>query len=277
MSTRKDVVGRLPALSERQRRSLPVAVVGIAAAAVAARFVVAMAVNAPAGPAAAGLSSLDATATGTAALAAVVVGLVDRRPTVGFGLLFVGVFGLLSLLSGAAVVPAAVAVTAGTVAVAVAARERLSTGELGVGIVLSIALAVGLASGVGGLVGLRSVASTLALAGLGLVPVFAATDGRALVGGGLAFGAVVLVGLSMPFVTGAVTLVGGGVVGASLPVVALAAAGTVSTASAAGRTRNLPLLAGVVLLALAGVPATLSRAVPFALGVATLLALEGSR
>ncbi|MFC6976120.1 hypothetical protein ACFQL1_17795 [Halomicroarcula sp. GCM10025709] len=47
--------------------------------------------------------------------------------------------------------------------------------------------------------------------------------------------------------------------------------------SAAGRTRNWPLLAGVALLALAGVPATLGRAVPFALGIATLVALEGSR
>lgn len=276
MSTRKAVVGRLSALPEERRRSLLMAAVGVAVVAVTARFVAALAVNAPGGPSV-GFPSLDATATVAAALAAVVSGALADRPTVGIGLLFVGVFGLLSTVSGSAAVPAAVAVAGGTGVVLATARDRRSTGELVVGTVLTVALSLGLASGVGGVVGLRSVASTVALAGLGLVPVFAATDGRALIGGGLAFGAVVLVGLSVPFVTGAVTLVGGGVVGASLPVVALAAAGTVATASAAGRTRNWPLLAGVVLLALAGVPATLTRAVPFALGVATLLVLEGSR
>ena len=276
MSTRKAVVGRLSALPEERRRSLLMAAVGVAVVAVTARFVAALAVNAPGGPSV-GFPSFDATATVAAALAAVVSGALADRPTVGIGLLFVGVFGLLSTVSGSAAVPAAAAVAGGTGVVLATTRHRRSTGELVVGTVLTVALSLGLASGVGGVVGLRSVASTVALAGLGLVPVFAATDGRALIGGGLAFGAVVLVGLSVPFVTGAVTLVGGGVVGASLPVVALAAAGTVATASAAGRTRNWPLLAGVVLLALAGVPATLTRAVPFALGVATLLVLEGSR
>jgi hypothetical protein len=277
MSTRETVLAHLPALRQSQRRSLPVAVVALAALAVAARFVAALAVNTPGGPSVVGSGTLATTATATAALGAAAVGLIARRPSTGFGLLFVGVFGLLSLLSSAAATPAAVAVVAGTAAVVATERDRLADGELAVAGVLVGALALGLASGVGGLVGLRSLASTLALAGLGLVPVFAATDTRALVGGGLAFGAVVLVGLSIPFVTGAVTLVGGGVVGASLPVVALAAAGTVSTASAAGRTRNWALLAGVVLLALSGVPATLPRAVSFALGVATLVSLEGGR
>ncbi|MFC7076292.1 phosphate ABC transporter permease [Haloarcula halophila] len=277
MSTHKTVLGHLPALPEEHRQSLPIAVVGIAAVAVAARFVAALAVNAPGAPSTVAVESLGWIATAIPALAAVVAGVFARRPTVGVGLLFVGVFGLLSLVSGAAAAPAAVAVVAGTVAVVVAARDRLSTGERAAGAVLLTALTVGLASGVGGFVGLRSVGSTLTLAGMGLSLVFTATDGRALIGGGLAFGAVVAVGLSVPFVTGAVTLVGGGVVGTPLPVVALAAAGTVSTASAAGRTRNWPLLAGVVLLALAGVPATVARAVPFALGIATLVSLEGSR
>jgi hypothetical protein len=252
------------------------AVVGVAAVAVVAQALAATVVNAPVGPSGVG-TALFALPTAVAAVAAVGVALTADDPAVGVGLLFVGVFGLLSLLSGTVALPAAVAVTGGTVAVAVAGRRSLSPVSAGALGVLLVALTVGLASGVGDVVALRPVASTLALVGVAVTPVFAATTGRTALAGGLAAGAVLAVGLARPFLTGAVTLVGGGVVGASLPVVALAAAGAVTTASAASRRREWLLLGGVALLAFAGVPATLDRAVAFALGVATLTLREVDR
>jgi len=252
------------------------AVVAAAAVAVLARALVTTLANAPGGPAV-GSGTLGGVPTAAAALAAVGVALTTDEPAVGVGLLFVGVFGLLSLVSAAVALPAAVAVVTGTAAVALTRRESLSSvPALTVGVLL-VALTGGLASGVGGAVALRPVASTLALVGVALTPVFAATTGRATLAGGLAGGIVLAVGLAHPFVTGAVTLVGGGVVGTSLPVVAFAAGGAVTTASAATRHREWLLLGSVALLAFAGVPATLDRAVPFALGVAVLTLREVNR
>mgnify|MGYP000636899799 CR=1 FL=1 len=255
------------------------AVVAVAALAVLVRTLIAVLANAPVevGTAGVGVEALLGFSTAVTALAVVALALTADDPATGVGLLFVGVFGLLSLATGAIALPAAVAVGAGTAAVIVAGWRSLAPvpgAALGV---LLAALTVGLASGVGGWVTLRSAASTLALGGVAVTPVFAATTGRAALAGVLTFGAVVAVGLAHPFVAGAVTLVGGGVVGTSLPVVAFAAAGAVTTASAAGRHREWLLLGGVALLALTGVPATLGRAVPFALGVATLTLREVSR
>lgn len=252
------------------------AVVGVAAVAVAARALATMAVNAPVGPSGVNAALFGLT-TAVAALAAVGLALTTDDPVAGVGLLFVGVFGLLSLVTPVVALPAAVAVGGGTAAVALAGRESLSSVSAAAVGLLLVALVAGLASGVGGWVALRPTASTLALVGVAVTPVFAATTGRAALAGGLAFGAVVAVGLANPFLIGAVTLVGGGVVGTSLPVVALAAAGAVTTASAARRRGAWLLLGGVALLAFAGVPATLGRAVPFALGTAALTLWEGDR
>lgn len=258
-----------------ERRRLALAGVGLVALALATRFVVSVLINAPAWPSTLPVEALEQLTTGLAALAAGVLGATADDPLTGIGLLFVGVFGLLALVVGLAV-PAAVAVVAGTVLIALGRRADLTpttgaaTGLLVAGLAVSLTGGLGLAS-------LRPLGSTLALLALAATPVFAATDARALVGGVVAFAAVALLGLTYPFLTGAVTLVGSGVIGTSLPVVALAVAGAVTTTSAALRQRRWGLLAGVALLALAGVPATLERAVPVALGIATLLTLEGGR
>lgn len=249
------------------------AATGIVAVALAVRFVAAVAVNAPGQPSAVPTGLLDAGVTGLAGLAAVAVGASEDDALVGIGPLFVGVFGLLAAFVDSVAVPAAVAVVAGTAVLALAVREDLSTARTLAAALLVAALGVSLAGGLGP-ASLRPAGSMLSLLAVATTPVFAATDARALSGGAVAFGVVLAFGLARPFVTGAVTLVGGGVVGVSLPVVALAVAGAVTTASAALRTRRWPLLAGVALLALAGVPAELSRAVPFALGTIALLALE---
>jgi len=252
------------------RRSIAVGVVGIAALALLARFTAAILVNAPAGPSALPVGALDRLAAGLAALAAVGLGVTEDDPVAGVGLLFVGVFGCLAVGVGLAV-PAGIAVVAGTAVVLVAATERLSAATVpAVGLV--VALAVSLLAGLG-VAQLGHLGSALALLAIGTTPLFAATDRRALAGGVIAFAVVIAAGLAYPFVTGAVTLVASGVVGASLPVIGLAVAGAVTTASAALRQRRWALLAGVGLLALAGVPATLSRGIPFALGIATVLTL----
>lgn len=265
---------RLPALSADVAR-VRIAAVALAALTLGARFLAALVTNAPAGPTVVRTPTLATVAAATAALAAVVVGATADRPAVGVGCLFVGVFGALSLVADAAALPAAVAVTAGTAVAVVGSRERLGRRDLAVVGLLVPALALALLGGVGAVVSVRGPASAVTLVGLGTLPALAAADGRALLGGGLAFGAVLAVGFGAPFLTGAVTLVGGGVVGASLPLVALAVAGVVTTASAAGRTGQWPLLLGVGLVAFSGVPATLARAVPFALGLLSMTSMGG--
>ncbi|MBV0903446.1 phosphate ABC transporter permease [Haloarcula salina] len=277
---------RVRPLLGRGDRSVTVAATGIAALAVAVQYVVVLLVNAP-GRTALPVAS-DALAVGSTAvvaLAAVALAVTRSDAAAGTGLLFVGVFGLLALLDGAAALPAAVAAVAGTTAVAAASGRTLDPLSAVATALLLAALSVGLASGVAGWTGLRPLASTVALVGIAALPAFAASDWRArskpdwaaMVGGLFAFAAVVAVGRAVPFVTGAVTLTGSGVVGTSLPVVALAVAGAVTAASAATRTGRWTLLAGVALVAFAGVPASLPRALPFALGTAALALEEGHR
>lgn len=274
MSTRSALRTALPSTESIGSQRLAVLAVGVATAAVGSRFLVAVLRNTPV---AVSTGSLAAGTAAVAAIATLAVGLSRDEPSTGVGLLFVGVFGLLGVSVPAAAVPAAVAVTAGTAVTVASVRDGLSRPAIAVTALLVLALGVALASGVGDQWTLRPAASTLALLGIAATPMYAATDTKALLRGCLAVAAVAAVGLSLPFVTGAVTLVGTGAVGSSLPVVALAVGGAVATASAALRRRRWPLLFGVALLAFAGVPATLHRAIPFALGVAALTTLEGSR
>jgi len=273
-----------PLLSDG-RHSLADIAVGAAAVAVAARYLAVLFVNAPGyGGVPVSPDLVTVASTAVVAAAAIAVAVTDADPLTGIGLLFVGVFGLLSLLSSAAALPAAAAIVLGTATVAAVAGRHLDLVSASATALCVAALSIGLASGVGGWTGLRPVASTVALLAIASTPAFAAADWRSLstadwgavIGGVAAFAVVIAVGRAVPFVTGAVTLTGTGVVGTSLPVVALAAAGAVTTASAASRTRRWALLAGVALVAFAGVPASLPRALPFALGIATLVQ-EGQR
>ncbi|WP_372480776.1 phosphate ABC transporter permease [Halomicrobium sp. HM KBTZ05] len=258
-----------------RRRTVALVVTTVVALAVGARFVSAILVNAPAAPATLPREPIAGATTGLAALAALWLGASGDDPVAGVGLLFVGVFGLLAAAVGLAT-PAAVAVATGTGVVAVGFRRRLTVWTGAATALLVAAVAVGLAAGFGW-PGLRPLGSTLALLGIAATPLYAGAGPRAVGVGAGAFAVVVAVGLANPFVAGATTLVGSGVVGTSLVVVGLAVAGAVTAASVALRERRFALLVGVALLAFAGVPATLSRAVPFALGIATLLSLEVER
>jgi hypothetical protein len=201
-----------------ERRTIALAATAVVALALAARFAVAVLVNAPAAPSALPQGPIE---RGTAALAAFValgIGVTEDDPISGVGLLFVGVFGLLAVAVGLAT-PAAVALVAGTALVAAGSRTDLGVAAGAATALLVAALAVSLAGGVGW-PALRAPGSTLALLAIAATPAFAATDWRALVGGVVAFVVVTAIGLANPFLAGATTLVGSGVVGASMPVVA---------------------------------------------------------
>lgn len=247
------------------------ALVGGATVALAARFVAALLTNVPAAPSATPVGPLTAAATLLSGAALVAVGLGMETPAAGVGPLFAGVFGLLAVVAPAAAVPAAAAIAGGTAICAGTRREAIDPVR-GVALVALLgALAGSLVVGVAGVASARPLTSTLSFLALGTLPAFVTTDRWSLVQAAVAFLAVVGVGLSLPFVTGAVTLVGTGAVGTALPVVGVAVAGVVTAGSAALRARRWPLVAAIALLGVAGVPVTIPRAVPFALGLVVLV------
>jgi hypothetical protein len=198
------------------------------------------------------------------------------------GLAFVGGFGLVSLASATAWLPAAVGTTCGA-ALVVGARLRRAIGTAnapamrrgGVAALLAAAVAVSLSATAGvAPATLRPLGSASALLGVGLVPLLIGGDRLSLVTGALA--AVLTVGLaaSVPYVTGAVLLVGGGVVGAPLGLVALAVGGGVAGLVYTVRHGRTDAALGTGLLLTAGVPGTLLRAVSVVVAIALLVEAE---
>ena len=252
-------------------------VIGLAGAAglLAAR----VALNAGLAPGVAGsIDILLLAATVGPALGALGIAATTGDPVERIGLAFVGVFGLLSVVP-AATTAAVVAVVAGG-SLAAAGRWR----EVGRPVdwhVLPVAMLVG-AVGVSLLGGigvepttLQSIGSQLGLLGAAATPALLGHGQTDWAFGGLAAAALVAVGVTAPFVTGAVTLIGGGVVGASLLVLAVGLAGLTTTASAAARTRHWHALFGAALMFAAGVPASMPRALAVVLGVLLLIEPRG--
>lgn len=275
MSTRWSPLPALPVWGDNGRQAVASALVGGATVALVGRLLGALLLNVPGQFGSVPMGALTGAGATLASLALLALALDTGRPAAGVGLLFAGVFGLLSVAG--AVLPAAVALVGGLLVYVWRSREQLSPVAGFVTGLLLVAMTSALAAGLGGLIPLRGLASTVTFLALGTTPAFTATDRRSLLPACLAFAAVVAVGLALPFVTGAVTLVATGAVGTSLPVVGVAVAGVVTAGSAATRERRWLLLAGVALLASAGVPATLDRAVPFALGIVTLVTGEVRR
>lgn len=189
---------------------------------------------------------------------------------------FAGVFGLLSFVARPAVVPAFVAIAMATGALVISHGERpISADEIAESIV-GFAFLAGVTLSVAGGLGfepattrrLGSVAVLLAIAG---TPAFVEWRYRTLlVGIGVGIAAA-SVGLAAPFVTGAASLVGGGIVGVSLPVLVVAIVGG-STLVATGIDHRSyePTVAGLLFLS-AGVPATVPRGLALLIGLAVLL------
>ncbi|WP_436910169.1 hypothetical protein [Halosimplex marinum] len=202
----------------------------------------------------------------------------------------VGVFGLVGAVDAAAWLPAAAAVLAGTgAALVVELRERAharagavdslraalapvarpgavaALGTLALG--WSLAAAAGL-----GTTTLRPAGAAVAFVALAALPLVRRLDG--LVDLGLwAVGtfAVVVAAASAPFVAGAVALVAFDAGTVPLSLLALGIGGAVATAVADARRRAFGPAVAAALLLTAGVPATLPRAVAFALGLVVLV------
>ena len=224
------------------------------------------------------------------ALAALLLAADADSRALRLGLVFVGAFGLVSLAGGAAWFPAAVGVCAGLLVVvggrcrSVFDREPVEAWEpsylclLTAGVVVSLAATAGLAPAT-----LRPAGSGLALLGVGLLPTVVPTDRLDLLAGTVVGLLTVAVASSVPYVAGAVLLVGGGVVGVPIGLVALAVGGGVA-ATVGGSRRGITAVAGAnesappvasaavapVLLLAAGVPGTLLRAVGVAVAVGLL-------
>lgn len=210
------------------------------------------------------------------AIATIATALVARRSAPRVGLLFVGVFGPLAVLSPAATLPAVVGVTAGGVVALIGSLGRPSSYPQArravVGAAFAAGVAVSLASSVGILSGsARGFGAALTLAALAVVGLLIEGDRAGLAAGALTFLGVAVAAGSSPFVAGSVLLVGFSVVGVPHALVALAAGGGVAALVAGIRQREAALVAGVGLLLLAGVPVTLPRAMAVLLGATVVL------
>lgn len=235
--------------------------------------------NVPFGPSVSWAYPLAITlATVAPAIGLLAIGVRTERPVYRVGLTFAGVFGLLAVVAEPATLPATLAIGAAVLGLTgLHLRDHwrgrrfdrwLVAGALGAGTVVSLAAGIGLEPSV-----LRPLGSRIVLLAIAATPVFVNWDREAvLVGLGVGV-AVVGVGLGAPFLSGAVALIVGGVVGASLPLLVVAAVGAVILFWAAMRSgeTELALAAGVLLVA--GIPAT----VPRALAVLTAIALLGGR
>lgn len=210
------------------------------------------------------------------AVAALLLAATDPRPLVRVGLTFAGGFGVVATLSPAAWLPAAVGVTAGGGVVVVAHAGRGETTPrtrrtAAVGGVLVAAVCVSLAATVGvDPATLRPLGSAIALVGVAATPLVVGSARTGLLAGALAGLLTFGVATSVPYVAGAVLLVGGGVVGVPLGLVVLAAAGGVTALVTAFDRRRYDAALGVCLLLAAGVPATLLGSLAVVVAVALL-------
>lgn len=210
------------------------------------------------------------------ATGAILLGLTSPDDVGQVALTFVGVFGLLSAISSQAVWPASVAIVVGTgLVVATNARRPLSPDEIAetlVGVVFVGGVALSMAGGLGfEPATTRPLGSTVGLLAIAGAPVFVEWRWGTAFVGVLAGVAVFAFGLAAPFVTGAASLVGGAIVGSSLPVLALAVVGGVTVVATGVDRRSLETATAGLLLLTAGIPATVPRGLALLVGLALLL------
>jgi hypothetical protein len=217
------------------------------------------------------------------AVAGLLLASVADRPVQRVGLAFAGGFGLVALAPSAWYPATAGVVCGGASAVGslaaeawrddrsapqsrpTPARYAAVAGVLVVAVLSSLAATAGVAPST-----LRPLGSSAALLGVGLAPLLTGTDGSSLaagvVAGGLAFAAVT----SLPYVAGAVLLVGGGVVGAPVALVVLGVGGGTAALTATLRRGRYARACGAGLLLVAGVPATPPQALSVLLALVLL-------
>lgn len=199
------------------------------------------------------------------------------------GLALVGGFGALAIGPSAAWHPAAAGlVIGGGLAVCGALRRGEGTVSRGRRAVLATLVGGGVVASLAGAAGiapttLRPVGSALALVGVGLAPLAVEYDATGLTAGILAAGVTVGVASTVPYVAGAVLLVGGGVVAAPLALVAVAVGGGLAALAAALRAGRPGAGAGAALLLAAGVPGDLPRAVGVIVALSLLVTAAAER
>ncbi len=217
------------------------------------------------------------------ALAGLLLATTADAPGERIGLAFAGGFGLVALASPMAWLPAATGVVFGGGLATVSRVRRLgrdasvaSIRRAGVVTVLTAGVVVSLAATAGvETVTLRPLGSGLALFGVALVPLLVGMDRASLTVGALAGLLTYGTAASIPYVMGAVLLVGVGVVGAPLALVVLAVGGGVAGLAHTLRRGRVDAALGTGLLLAAGVPGTLIRALGVVVAVALLVDSRG--
>lgn len=225
-------------------------------------------------------SSLRTIVTGgipvVSSLALVAIAVVAQQTTIRVGVLVAGVFGLLAVVSRAATVPAVVAVTLGGGVVVLGTngwpmtyrtlRRKIIGGALLAGTAVSLGSSTGLLAG-----STRGIGGFLVLGGVTMFAVRSETDRISIVGGVLGFLAVVFVSTTSPYVVGSALLVAFAVAGVPHLLVACAVGGATAATIAGLRRRDYALAVGTPLVLLAGVPATIPRALVVVLGATLVL------
>ena len=207
-------------------------------------------------------------------LAGLVAGFRSRSTVERVALVAVGVFAGLAAVNHAAAVPAAGVLVVGA-ATLVGHRIHHLDGPDGRTVVaagFALALAAALGATTGLLTpGFRSVATWLTLLSLAGLTTVVRPGWPGWLLGGLAIAGVLYAGIVSPFLTGAVVLIGAGVVGTPLLLVAAGFGGAVAAISDAALSGNAVIALGGLLLLAAGVPATVPAAVAVVVGLVLLL------
>ena len=212
---------------------------------------------------------VETTAVLGPSLGGILLGLEATDPSWRVGLLFAGVFGGMAAVWPFAAVAAAVALLG--VALLVMVSDRRWRPESAVSIVLAAGVAVGM-------IGLLGVESALArtvgslLVGLGLAGLPALTGlSRLSVGvATVAAGLVAVVGLAAPVMLAAVSLLGMGYVGLSLPLLVVATGGAIGAVVAGVESDRPGVGLGALLVFVAGVPSSIAAGVTLLVGLALL-------
>ena len=215
-------------------------------------------------------------ATAAPAAGLLLLGLRAERTAVLVGGTFAGVFGGLSMVARPATLPATLAIGGALLGVAAdravrVGQDRAQFGRAVVGSALALGGILSLLAGVGvEPATLRPLGTGVVLLAVAGSPAFAGWDRQGLLVGLGAGAAVLAVGSTAPFVTGAVSLVVGGAVGASLPLLFLAAVGATSLLWSGLRRGRWTLALAASLLLVAGIPATVPRGLGFLVALVLL-------
>lgn len=210
------------------------------------------------------------------AVGAILIGVTTDDDVYRVALVFAGVFGLLSAIARPASLPASIAIVAAIgLLLLTHARRPFSPDEVAetavggvffAGVTLSMAGSFGIEPAT-----TRPLGSTAILLAIAGAPVFVNWSWWSTFVGVLAGAAFAGFGLAAPFVTGAASLVGGAIVGVSLPVLVVAVVGGVTVVATGIEQRTVETTTSGLLLLTAGVPATIPRGLALLLGLAILL------